>query len=105
MDNKVLKFDIIGCGVAANFHVRAINNFEDAELYGVYDKNEVNAKRIASEQGSKYAAACCNGTLSFMLTTSERLQRIISSFQTFITVLKVLWKAGGTARLIRQINN
>ena len=47
MDNRVVKFGIIGCGVAANFHVRAINNFEDAELYGVYDKNEVNAKRIA----------------------------------------------------------
>lgn len=53
MDNKVVKFGIIGCGVAANFHVRAINNFEDAELYGVYDKNEVNAKRIAQEQGVK----------------------------------------------------
>ncbi|MBE6731837.1 MAG: Gfo/Idh/MocA family oxidoreductase [Ruminococcaceae bacterium] len=53
MNTKVLRFGIVGCGVAANFHVKALGNFEDTELYGVYDAYKAGAESFAQKYGVK----------------------------------------------------
>ena len=46
-----LKFVLIGCGRIATLHVAGYKDREDAELWGVYDKNPQTAKRFAAEHG------------------------------------------------------
>ncbi len=49
---KVNKFGIIGCGMIATFHARAIKE-AGGELVGCYDKIPIAAERIAREFGCK----------------------------------------------------
>jgi len=44
-----MKFVIVGCGRIATLHVGGYENNPDAELYGVYDKNQTTAKKFAEE--------------------------------------------------------
>jgi predicted dehydrogenase len=46
-----LKFVLIGCGRIATLHVAGYKDREDAELWGVYDKNPQTAKRFAADPG------------------------------------------------------
>ncbi len=46
-----MKFVLVGCGRIATLHVAGYRNREDAELWGVYDKNPQAAKRFAAEHG------------------------------------------------------
>lgn len=44
-----MKFVLIGCGRIATLHVAGYKGRDDAELYGVYDKNKQAAERFAAE--------------------------------------------------------
>lgn len=44
-----MKFVIVGCGRISTLHVAGYKNREDAELYGVYDKNKATAEKFAKE--------------------------------------------------------
>lgn len=43
-----MKFVLVGCGRIATLHVAGYQNREDAELYGVYDKNKQTAEKFAA---------------------------------------------------------
>ncbi len=44
-----MKFAIVGCGRIASLHVAGYKDREDAELYGIFDKNKGAAEKFASE--------------------------------------------------------
>lgn len=44
-----MKFVIVGCGRISTLHVAGYKNRDDAELYGVYDKNKQAAEKFAQE--------------------------------------------------------
>jgi len=46
-------FGIIGCGMIANFHARAIGDLNGAQLVACYDAVESNAGRFAEQQGCR----------------------------------------------------
>jgi len=46
-----MKFVLVGCGRIATLHVAGYLGREDAELWGVTDKNPQAAKRFAAEHG------------------------------------------------------
>jgi UDP-N-acetyl-2-amino-2-deoxyglucuronate dehydrogenase len=48
---KTWHFGIIGCGSAADFHIEAIRQIEEASLRGVSSRNEAKAKAIAEQEG------------------------------------------------------
>ena len=48
-NNAPLGFGIIGCGLVAPFHAKAIQEIEDARLAAVCDLNQERAKKLADE--------------------------------------------------------
>ncbi len=40
-------FGIVGCGMIAEFHTRAINEIENARVVGTWSRNAANAQKIA----------------------------------------------------------
>lgn len=44
-------FAVIGCGVAAGFHLAAIRQIDDARLIGVFDHDFANAESVAQKYG------------------------------------------------------
>ena len=50
---NVLKFGILGCGMIADIHAKAINSLENAKLFGVADNNIESAKKFADKYGVK----------------------------------------------------
>jgi|AGTN01.3.fsa_nt_gi Predicted dehydrogenases and related proteins len=44
-----MRFVLVGCGRIATLHVAGYKDREDAELYGVYDKNKAAAEKFAKE--------------------------------------------------------
>ena len=50
---KTIKFGILGCGMIANIHIAAINQIEEAELFGVADNNESSARSFAEKYSVK----------------------------------------------------
>lgn len=46
-----MRFVLIGCGRIATLHVAGYKDRDDAELYGVYDKNKQCAEKFAAEHG------------------------------------------------------
>ena len=48
-----LGFGIIGCGMIANFHSKAINDVRGAKLVACYDNVPAAADRLAKETGCK----------------------------------------------------
>ena len=50
---NILKFGILGCGMIADIHAKAINSLENAELIGVADNNIESAKLLADKYGVK----------------------------------------------------
>lgn len=48
MDKKIFGFGIIGAGVIARFHARAIHAIADARLIGVYNRTKFKAKEFAT---------------------------------------------------------
>lgn len=59
-------FGIIGCGMIANFHAKAIAEIADAELVACYDRNLKRAEALAAEHGGQ---AC--GELEDLLARSD----------------------------------
>lgn len=49
MDKKVLNFGIVGAGMIADFHAKAIGSLSNATLLGVCDKNPENAEKFAQK--------------------------------------------------------
>ena len=62
MSNKQLGFALIGCGVAAGFHARAIAGFQDLALRGVYDTYQPGAQIFSQSQNT-----ACYETLESLL--------------------------------------
>ena len=50
---KTMRFGILGCGVVADYHARAIDSLENAELWGVADNNTSKAISFAEKYGVK----------------------------------------------------
>ncbi len=48
---QTVRFGIVGCGVIAKFHAKAIENTPNAQLVAVYDANTSYAERFATELG------------------------------------------------------
>ena len=46
-----MNFVLVGCGRIATLHVAGYKDYQDAKLYGVYDKNINCAKKFAAEHG------------------------------------------------------
>ena len=63
MNRKKLGFALIGCGVAAGFHARAIEGFDDISLQGVYDHYRVGAEKFSENYNTK-----CYENLEELLT-------------------------------------
>lgn len=51
MNKKVLNFGIVGAGMIADFHSRAIGSLANAALLGVCDKNVSNAETFSEKHG------------------------------------------------------
>ena len=51
MNKQVLNFGILGCGMIADFHARAIRAIENAQLLGVADNNIASAERFSQKYG------------------------------------------------------
>lgn len=54
MAEKRFGFGIVGCGMIAAFHVKAIADIEGGELVAVYDRNPERAKAFAEQNGCAY---------------------------------------------------
>tara|TARA_R110002096_G_scaffold29509_4_gene88925 strand:- start:15935 stop:17050 length:1116 start_codon:yes stop_codon:yes gene_type:complete len=52
-ENCIMKFGIIGAGMIANFHAKAIQAMEGGELLSVYGRNAEKAEATAQEHGVK----------------------------------------------------
>ena len=50
MSIKKIKVAFIGCGAISAFHYKALENFENAEVIGVFDTNIERAKAFANER-------------------------------------------------------
>ena len=50
---KKLRFGILGCGMIADYHARAVNSLDHAELLGVADSNAERAVTFAERYGIK----------------------------------------------------
>ena len=46
-----MNFVLVGCGRIATLHIAGYKDYQDAKLYGVYDKNINCAKKFAAEHG------------------------------------------------------
>lgn len=46
-----LKIGIVGCGMIANFHARAINNLDSTVLAGACSRSDASAEKFCTEQG------------------------------------------------------
>ncbi|HPD02571.1 MAG TPA: Gfo/Idh/MocA family oxidoreductase [Clostridia bacterium] len=59
-----MKFVLVGCGRIATLHVAGYKNRDDAELYGVCDKNRQAAKKFAEEHGIPKIYDCYEDVLA-----------------------------------------
>ncbi len=50
---KIWKFGIIGAGLIADFHAKAIQNLENANLIGIFDSNPDKARKLAEKYNCK----------------------------------------------------
>ncbi|WP_164101345.1 Gfo/Idh/MocA family protein [Candidatus Laterigemmans baculatus] len=48
-----LRFGIVGCGMIANFHARALHDAAGAELVGCYSRSQESAAKFAAEHGCR----------------------------------------------------
>ena len=48
-----MKFGIIGAGMIANFHAKAIEAMADGELHSVFGRNQEKAEALGAELGCK----------------------------------------------------
>lgn len=53
MEQKTLKFGVLGTGMASDFHAISINKIDGAELLGVCDLNLERAREYANKHGGK----------------------------------------------------
>ena len=49
--SKIYKFGIIGAGMIADYHAKAIRDIDDAELVGIYGRNSNKTTSLASKYG------------------------------------------------------
>jgi UDP-N-acetyl-2-amino-2-deoxyglucuronate dehydrogenase len=54
MNNKKLRVGIVGCGTIANIHAQAIGQSGNAELFSIYSRNEINARRVGEKYQTKW---------------------------------------------------
>lgn len=66
MSHKQLGFALIGCGVAAGFHARAIAGFQDLALRGVFDTYQPGAQKFSQAQNTT-----CYETLDSLLADPQ----------------------------------
>ena len=51
MSEKIYKFGVVGTGMIANFHAKALGAMPDAEMVACFDRSEERAAAFASENG------------------------------------------------------
>ena len=65
MDNKKIRFALVGCGRIAGKHIEALNNIKDAVLIALCDTNKDRAKAAAKKAGN----------IPYYLSYDEMLQK------------------------------
>lgn len=52
MSMETVRFGMVGCGMIARFHARALAQVEEAELTACFDPNGGSARAFAAEHGA-----------------------------------------------------
>ncbi len=54
MNKKKLRIGIVGCGTIADIHAQAINQTGNADLFSIFSRNEINARRVGEKYQTKW---------------------------------------------------